>query len=170
MSRTNQPAEGAPDGAPRRKEVATVAVALGVAALVIVGLFLGDGSGGDSPKLPQTAATGIVDQGGLMVDGSTIDLGVVPLDTTVTPTWTITNTGSATVALGEAHASVIEGCCPGPLTYSDPVLEPGESTKLVFPLQMHAGMDGPHDFDVHVPYGDGPGDYLTLKVLGTFTG
>lgn len=170
MSRTSRPVEAAPDGAPRRREVVTVALALGVAALVIVGLFLGGGSGSDAPNEPQTTATGIVDQGGLMVEGSTIDLGVVPLDTTVTPTWTITNTGSVPVALGEAHASVIEGCCPGPLTYSDPLLEPGESTRLAFPLQMHAGMDGPHDFDVHVPYGDGPEDYLTLKVVGTFTG
>lgn len=167
MSRTNRPTEAAPDGVPRRREAITVALALGVAALVIIGVFLGSGS---SPDFSQATATGIVDQAGLMVEGSIIDLGVVPLDVTVTPTWTITNTGSEAVALGEAHASVIEGCCPGPLTFSDSVLEPGESTRLAFPLQMHAGMDGPHDFDVHVPYGDGPEDYLTLKVVGTFTG
>lgn len=170
MSRTSRPVEAAPDGAPRRREAVTVALALGVAALVIVGLLVGGGSDADVPNVSQTSATGIVDQDGLMVDGSTIDLGTVPLDTTVTPTWTITNTGSATVALGEAHASVIEGCCPGPLTYSDPLLEPGESTQLAFPLQMHAGMDGPHDFDVHVRYGNGPDDYLTLKVVGNFAG
>ena len=170
MSRTNRPAENAASKGGRRKEAVTVVVALGLAASVIVGVFVGSDPRDDTSAMPVTATTGMVQQAGLKVEGSTIDLGVVPLDTTVTPTWTITNTGSVPVALGEAHASVIEGCCPGPLTYSDPLLEPGESTRLAFPLQMHAGMDGPHDFDVHVPYGDGPEDYLTLKVVGTFTG
>lgn len=170
MSRTKRPAENPGPRGGRRKEAVTVVVALALAASVIVGVFMGSEPPGDASAMPLTAATGMVQQAGLKVEGSTIDLGVVPLDTTVTPTWTITNTGSVTVTLREAHASVIEGCCPGPLTYSDPRLEPGESTQLAFPLQMHAGMDGPHDFDVHVPYGDGPEDYLTLKVVGTFTG
>lgn len=170
MSRTNvQPATTTPP-VRRRREAVTAATAVAGAVLVLVGVFLGGGSGTDAPSVSETTATGVVEQAGLVVQGSVIDLGVVPLDVTVTPTWTITNTGSTTVALGEAHASVIEGCCPGPLTYSDPVLEPGESTELAFPLQMHAGMDGPHDFDVHVPYGVGPDDYLTLKVVGEFTG
>ena len=103
------------------------------------------------------------------MEGARVDLGTVPLDVTVTPTWTITNTSSEVVQLGEPHASVIEGCCPGPLTLSDFTLDPGESSMMAFPLQMHAGMDGPHDFDVHVPFGDSD-DYLTLKVVGDFTG
>ncbi len=169
MSRTKRPADSDLTAAPLRRDFVTAAVAVGAGVLVLTGVLAGAGSGAEIPApVNQSIVTGVVNQAGLIVEGSLIDLGVVPLDTTVTPTWTITNAGTQTVSLGEAHASVIEGCCPGPLMYSDSVLEPGESVSLTFPLQMHAGMDGPHDFDVHVPYGDGPDDYLTLKVLGDF--
>lgn len=169
MSHTSRNSETA--GGPRRRDVVITSIALGIGIMVVVGVFA-DANGGSEGATVEASpvVTGMVDQGGLVVEGAVIDLGIVPLDTTVTPTWTITNTGSKPVVLGEAHASVIEGCCPGPLTYSDPLLEPGEATMLAFPLQMHAGMDGPHDFDVHVPYGEGPDDYLTLKVVGNFTG
>ncbi len=171
MSRTKRPVDSDPRTGTRRGDFVTAALAVGAGVLVLAGVLAGAGSGADTAApVNEPIATGVVNQAGLIVEGAVIDLGVVPLDTTVTPTWTITNASAQTVALGEAHASVIEGCCPGPLTYSDTVLEPGESVSLIFPLQMHAGMDGPHDFDVHVPYGDGPEDYLTVKVLGDFKG
>jgi hypothetical protein len=172
MSRTNRPSDPTPTGGLRRRDVVTATIALGVGVLVAAGVWVGSSPGSERAATVESEAfvIGMVEQGGLVVEGTVIDLGTVPLDITVTPTWMITNTGSERVVLGEAHASVIEGCCPGPLTYSDPVLEPGEATTLAFPLQMHAGMDGPHDFDVHVPYGDGADDYLTLKVVGNFAG
>lgn len=146
-------------------------VALVAGVTVVAGVFLG--SGGTSNveggiTVPVTASE-VVQGGGLVVEGARVDLGTVPLDVTVTPTWTITNTSSEVVRLGEPHASVVEGCCPGPITLSAFTLEPGESSVMAFPLQMHAGMDGPHDFDLHVPFGDSA-DYLTLKVVGTFSG
>lgn len=104
---------------------------------------------------------------GVVVEGAEVDMGRIPLDVTVTPEWTLTNDGTKSVALGEPHASVVEGCCPGPLTLTTTTLAPGETARLTFPLQMHAGMDGPHRFDVHVPVGV-DGDYLTLGVTGDF--
>lgn len=71
--------------------------------------------------------------------------------------------------LGEPHVRVVEGCCPGLLTLSEATLEPGESSRMAFPLQMHSGMDGPHDFDLHVRLGESD-DYFTLKVVDNFTG
>jgi hypothetical protein len=171
MSRTKRPAASDPrEGVVGRRDVVTATVALAAGVLVLAGVLVGAGSRPETaaPVIAEPIVTGMINQAGLIVEGSVIDLGVVPLDTTVTPTWTITNASAQTVSLGEAHASVIEGCCPGPLMYSDTVLEPGESVLLTFPLQMHPGMDGPHDFDVHVPYGDGPDDYLTLRVVGNF--
>lgn len=136
---------------------------------MLVLVFIGGGSSGVEPATSSMTASEVVREGGLLVDGARVDLGTVPLDVTVTPSWTITNTSTGVVRLGEPHASVITGCCPGQLSLSDVLLEPGESSTLTFPLQMHAGMDGPHDFDVHIPYGDAAG-FLTLKVVGTFTG
>lgn len=104
---------------------------------------------------------------GVVVEGVEVQMGSVPLDITVTPQWTLTNDGSESIALGEPHASVVEGCCPGPLTLTTTTLAPGETARLTFPLQMHPGMDGPHRFDVHVPVGV-DGDYLTLGVTGDF--
>lgn len=112
-------------------------------------------------------ASGVATAAGLQVDGAEVAMGHVPNDVTVVPEWTITNTTDRPVTLGDPHASVIEGCCPGPLELTAITLAPGESTQLTFPLQMHDGMDGPHDFDIHVPV-LGTDEYLTLGVTGTF--
>lgn len=104
---------------------------------------------------------------GVVVEGAEVNMGIIPLDVTVTPEWTLKNDGTESIALGEPHASVVEGCCPGPLTLTTATLAPGETARLTFPLQMHVGMDGPHRFDVHVPVGV-DGDYLTLGVTGDF--
>lgn len=121
------------------------------------------GSGLESTFITYGAAS----SDGVLVEGAEVDMGRVPLNVTVTPSWTLMNDGSEPVSLGEPHASVVEGCCPGPLTLSATTLAPGESAQLTFPLEMHPGMDGPHRFDVHVPVGS-TGDYLTLGVTGDF--
>ena len=173
MSRTNHTLDrsSTDERTPRRRDLMYASVALFAGVAVVAGVFLGSGRAGNVEvgAAPAAASSEVVERGGLVVEGARIDLGTVPLDVTVTPTWTITNTSSEVVQLGEPHASVVEGCCPGPLTLSDATLEPGESSMMAFPLQMHAGMDGPHDFDVHVPFGESD-DYLTLKVVGNFTG
>ena len=115
------------------------------------------------------AATGTVEAGGVVVDGADWHLGHVPLMVTVEPTWTLRNTGDQTVAFGQPHAEVLEGCCPGPLTLDAVQLGPGEQTSLRFPLQMHPGMDGPHDFRITVPVGPA-GEPLVLGVTGDFRG
>lgn len=112
-------------------------------------------------------ASGTAVAAGVEVDGAEVAMGQVPNNVTVVPQWTITNASAQTITLGEPHASVIEGCCPGPLELTATTLAPGESTQLTFPLQMHDGMDGPHDFDIHVPIA-GTDDYLTLGVSGHF--
>lgn len=116
-------------------------------------------------------ASGMVSVLGIDVTAANWELGQVPLDVAVLPTWTLENTSDATVALGEPHAEVVAGCCPGPLTLDTTELAPGESTELTFDLAMHQGMDGWHDLDVHVPVepvGDGDVDVLTLNVTGHF--
>jgi len=114
-------------------------------------------------------ATGTATAAGVVVDGADIALGQVPLDVTVEPSWTLLNTSDRPVVLGQPHAEVLAGCCPGPLELGTTTLAPGELTGLVFPLQMHPGMDGPHDFTVHVPVSTGTRtEVLTLAVSGDF--
>ncbi|MDO8390406.1 MAG: hypothetical protein Q7V57_07940 [Actinomycetota bacterium] len=98
-------------------------------------------------------------------------MGRVPLNVAVRPTWTIANTGSDTITLGQPHVQINEGCCPGALTYQGSgTLAPGESTGLTFELSMHFGMDGAHDMIVHVPvqHADGTTAVLDLTVTGDF--
>ena len=110
-------------------------------------------------------ATGEATAGGVTVSGAHWALGRVPLNVSVQPMWTLRNTGGRPVTLGEPHAEVRQGCCPGPLTLSTSTLAPGEEALLTFDLAMHEGMDGWHDLGVHVPVGD---DAVVLSVTGDF--
>lgn len=175
MSRTAtkpQPAETRSPG--RIPLVAIVAVGTAVLAIAAAAMFSDPSPASSSAVGPMGGA--IVDQdmvrsetftaGPVEVIGSTVEMGDVPLNVTVVPSWTLTNTGSEPVDLGDPHASVIQGCCPGPLQLGTRTLAPGESTELTFPLQMHPGMDGPHHFTVHVPVG--ADDLLELQAIGDF--
>lgn len=148
---------------------------LGVSALVaILAAALVVGFVGRDPSRPSKAVgerrSGSATALDLVADTKTVALGHVPLNTTVTPTWTLTNNGGGTIALGEPHAEVVEGCCPGPLQIGTPKLKAGESTELAFPLQMHPGMDGPHEFSIHIPVErDGEEGLLELTTTGHFS-
>jgi hypothetical protein len=120
---------------------------------------------GSLPSEPSIHASGVARAGGIQVDGASIDMGLVPLNTTVTPTWRLRNTGSVPVVLGEPHVEVMDGCCPGKPQFEASSLAPGEETTLTFPLIMHEGMDGPHDFRLHVSVG---GEVLELQVTADF--
>lgn len=116
------------------------------------------------------SATGSVTADGVKVEGANWDLGHVPLSVAVLPEWTLTNTGSAPVTLGQPQARIRQGCCPGPFTLSTRTLAPGESATLTFELAMHEGMDGYHDLGVFVPVSGAAGDTtLVLNVQGDFS-
>jgi len=114
-------------------------------------------------------ASGVAELGGISVQGANWEMGQVPLDVAVLPFWTLTNTGSTEVTLGEPQAEVRAGCCPGPFALGTKTLAPGESTVLTFELAMHEGMDGWHDMGVYVPVGAGSDEgWLELSVTGDF--
>jgi hypothetical protein len=115
------------------------------------------------------SATGTASAGGVTVEGAEWAMGQVPLDIAVRPYWTLMNTGSETVTLGEPQAEVREGCCPGPFAMDATTLAPGESTVLTFELGMSEGMDGWHDMGVYVPVEGADGEaVLALGVTGDF--
>ena len=114
-------------------------------------------------------ASGTAQAGGITVQGSDWAMGQVPLDIAVRPFWTLTNTGTSEIRLGEPEAQIREGCCPGPFALGTDRLAPGESTVLTFELAMHEGMDGWHDMGVYVPIeGGGDQQWLELNVTGDF--
>jgi hypothetical protein len=190
MSRTNH---GGPSPSRQRStgSRATVAVAASSAAVLAIAIALVV-MGGDTPRDPSPPAdragttveyTGerndmglpvIVTPGTLdgtaatasvSVDGATWSLGHVPLNVAVRPTWTLRNIGTAPVTIGQPHAEVLAGCCPGALTVDTERLAPGQDATLSFELAMHPGMDGWHEMAVHVPVGS---ETLTLSVNGDF--
>lgn len=115
-------------------------------------------------------ASGSASAGGVSVQGANWSLGRVPLNVAVRPFWTLTNTGTEPVRLGEPQAEVRAGCCPGPFSLGQRELSPGESTVLTFELAMHEGMDGWHDMGVYVPIRTASGEeaWLELGVTGDF--
>lgn len=114
-------------------------------------------------------STGTASAGPVEVTGASWQLGTVPLDVAVRPTWTLRNTGSEPVVIGEPHPDVREGCCPGAFSIDLTTIQPGDTADLGFELSMHAGMDGWHDIAVHVPVRSGDTDHvLELDVTGDF--
>lgn len=152
-----------------------VAVALGVAIAGSAGgdqapRYTGELSAMGVPvvETPGTAS-GTTRSGTLEVVGARWELGDVPLDVAVRPTWVIRNTGDAPVTLGEPSSEVRSGCCPGPLALDEHVVAPGAEATLTFELAMHPGMEGWHDLAVHVPVDGAHGaDVLTVDVTGEF--
>jgi hypothetical protein len=171
-----------------RYRVSPYLIAAAIAAVVLIGVgFIIRGGKGAStakagivktgqmngmgmPVIETTgSASGSAAAGGVQVTGANWALGTVPLKVAVRPTWTLSNTSSEAVTLGEPTAEVKKGCCPGPLTLASRTLAPGESTTLTFELSMHPGMDGWHDIAVHVPVSASMGEVmLSLGVTGDF--
>lgn len=119
-------------------------------------------------ETPGTAAD-TVSAGPVEVRAANWELGTVPLDVAVRPYWMLRNDGDRPVTVGQPHAQVNEGCCPGPFSIDATTIEPGDEVILTFELAMHPGMDGWHDMDVHVPIAsDAEQETLTFNVTGDF--
>jgi hypothetical protein len=160
--------------------IAVISASVAVVTFAASGGSSGTTSGGRTGEInsmgmpiletPGTSS-GTVTAGAITAIPSTWALGHVPLNVAVRPTWELRNTGNDTVTIGEPHAQINEGCCPGAFTLQGPsTLDPGATTGLSFELSMHPGMDGPHDMTIHVPVqnADGATETVALSVTGDF--
>lgn len=50
------------------------------------------------------------------------------------------------------------------MTVGSAVVKPGKQTSFVFPFAMHAGMGGPHHFEVHIKTNDPANPNLVFHV------
>jgi hypothetical protein len=133
-------------------------LALGGILLLAVAafFFLQSGDGGGTPELT--------------VDQNSIDFGDVKNFTEKSFTITITNTGDGVLRFTEQpYVQVLEGCCPPKLTTGSMVLKPGESTTITADaFSMHPGMDGKHNYAVHLKSNDAAHPDVVVNVLSNW--
>jgi hypothetical protein len=119
-------------------------------------------------------AVGDLELAGLQIAGSEVHMGEVALGVTYVPAWTVVNPSGEAIGLTVGQPQVLEGCCPGPVYIDGYLVEPGRhvmvppggSVLVQFPLQMHAGMDGPHRLAVPLAADSAT---AALQVTGDFT-
>jgi hypothetical protein len=96
-----------------------------------------------------------------------IDMGYIKLGEYRTIKIKVTNTGDGVLRFKEQpYLEVVEGCCPPQLSIGKMTLNPGQSTYVETPeFMMHAGMDGKHDFAIHLKTNDPVNPEVLVHVL-----
>ena len=103
----------------------------------------------------------------ISVGKQNIDMGYIKLGEYRTIKIKVTNTGDGILRFKEQpYLQVVEGCCPPAVSVGKMSLDPGQSTYVETPeFMMHAGMDGPHDFAIHLKTNDPKNPELLVHVL-----
>ncbi|MDP2993939.1 MAG: hypothetical protein Q8N46_02330 [Anaerolineales bacterium] len=105
------------------------------------------------------------------VDQKVIDFGDLKDYPEVTFTITVTNTGTGVLRFKEKpYIQVLEGCCPPELTIGTMALEPGKSTTITSTqFMMHPGIDGKHNYAVHLVTNDPAQPDMVVNVLSNWS-
>ena len=103
----------------------------------------------------------------ISVDQQNIDMGYIKLGEYRTIKIKVTNTGDGVLRFKEQpYLEVVKGCCPPNISIGNMTLDPGQSTYIETPeFMMHEGMDGPHDFAIHLKTNDPKNSELLVHVL-----
>jgi len=125
----------------QNKKLAQILLGLGgllLLAAIGFSVFQNSDTGSGTPKLT--------------VDQQQINWGTLKDGTRKVITIRVTNTGTGTLRFKETpYVQVVEGCCPPEMTTSLMVLKPGESATVTSAeFFMHPGMDGKHNYAVHL--------------------
>jgi hypothetical protein len=122
-------------------------------------------------SLPSKSAIEVTGSPSLKVDKEEVNLGDVKIGKNVLVSFRLTNVGDKPLVFNEVpYIEVKVGCCPPTPSIGSMSLQPGESTTLTmeFTMMAHGGMDGPHDFRVHLPSNDPDQPDRTLAVLSNW--
>ena len=140
----------------QKKSFPWVFVILGGAILTATIFFFTNPGSGESGGTPA-----------ITVDESSVDLGYIKLGEYRSINIKVTNTGNGTLRFKEQpFIEVLEGCCPPQLSIGKMALKPGESTYVQSPdFMMHEGMDGKHDFGIHLKTNDPVNPDFLVHVL-----
>lgn len=132
-------------------------VVIGGILLFIAAFFFANQSNGDSAGGTPS----------ITVDQEKIDFGYVKLGEYRSFKIKVTNNGNGTLRFKETpYIQVLQGCCQPNLTTSSMSIKPGESAYVQSPdFMMHQGMDGPHDFAVHLKTNDPNNSDMVVHVL-----
>ncbi len=118
-----------------------------VGAVLIVGVVISS-----NRAVPPTAAPQVTGGPALQVDHEKVDLGTIALGKTIEVKFDVANVGDQPLVFTKApYLEVVKGCCPSQPTVGQRTLNPGEHTTVTFPMMMHEGMGGAHDFRLHLP-------------------
>ena len=130
-----------------------------VAVVLIFGTVLTIANRNNAPVTGGTPA--------IAVDQEKIDMGYIKLGEYRTINIKVTNTGDGVLRFTEdPYLEVVEGCCPPELSAGKMSLNPGESTYVKTPeFMMHQGMDGKHDFAIHLKTNDPAKSEVLVHVL-----
>lgn len=137
-------------------------IAAGV-ALIVVAVFSATRTAtpGAAPQVSGAPA--------LQVDKEKVDLGTIALGQTVEVKFEVTNVGDQPLVFTKApYLEVVKGCCPQQPTVGQRTLNPGEHTTVAFPMMMHEGMGGYHDFRLHLPTNVPGQSDKTVQVLSNW--
>jgi hypothetical protein len=105
------------------------------------------------------------------VDSKVIDWGNLKDFTNKTISFTVTNAGTGMLNFSEKpYIQVLEGCCPPDLSIGKMSLRPGETTRVTSAVfYMHPGMDGKHNFAVHLKTNDPAQPDMVVNVLSNWS-
>jgi hypothetical protein len=139
------------------------AIVLGAAAaLTVIVLFILANQ--QPPYVPE-----VVGRPAAEISQQFFDHGNVRNESTVTTSFKVKNVGDQTLLIfGQPQVEVVEGCCPPYTQVSSNRLAPGQEATISMSYTMHAGMDGPHEFSVHVRTNDPVNDDQIVTVLSNW--
>jgi hypothetical protein len=124
--------------------------------------------GGNRAATPAVAPA-VTGAPALLVDKEKVDLGTIALGTTVEVKFEVTNVGDQPLVFTKApYLEVVKGCCPQQPTMGQRTLNPGEHTTVAFPMMMHEGMGGYHDFRLHLPTNTPGQSDKTVQILSNW--
>jgi uncharacterized integral membrane protein len=151
MSKTHKPKKAKPHTRPNRasssKYMWVVGIVSTIAVLFVLVLLLQLRSTVPLDFEPQVLGAPSLQ----VISDEVIDHGDLPVNQFVETEFVVQNVGDEILhILDTPQIEVVEGCCPSQVTVDDRSLSPGEITTIRTRFTMHPGMDGPHDFRVHV--------------------